>query len=195
MKKILSLFIILLLCACSLSNKDQAKIIVASDLHYLATSLHEDSEFFEELTLKSDGKAMNRIDEIVDTFVEEVIKNHPDALVLTGDISYNGEKESHEVLSSKLQKIQDAGIKVCVLPGNHDINNGIALKFTKDGYEHTETVQDEDFLSIYSNFYENSYKSHGLSSVVKVDEHTWVLLVASKDTEIDTETLEWVESI
>ena len=42
------------------------------------------------------------------------------ALILSGDLSFNGEKTSHEELAGKLFKLQEQGIPVLVLPGNHD---------------------------------------------------------------------------
>ncbi len=65
-----------------------------------------------------DGKVTNYIWEITDAFVEEVLNERPDAVILSGDLSYNGEKASHIELAEKLSKIEDAGIPVLVIPGN-----------------------------------------------------------------------------
>ncbi|WP_287895528.1 metallophosphoesterase [Clostridium sp.] len=56
-------------------------------------------------------------------FLEEVRTAHPSALVLSGDLSQNGEKANHEALAEKLERVQAAGIPVLVIPGNHDINH------------------------------------------------------------------------
>ena len=39
---------------------------------------------------------------------------HPSALVLSGDLSQNGEKANHEALAEKLERVQAAGIPVLV---------------------------------------------------------------------------------
>ena len=62
-------------------------------------------------------------DEIIDEFIDVVKKEKPDIVVLTGDLSFNGEKGSHQGLADKLMKIKDAGITVAVIPGNHDVDN------------------------------------------------------------------------
>ena len=47
----------------------------------------------------------------------------PNAVVVTGDLKYNGEKKSHEELKEKLSVLEKNGIKVFVLMGNHDTGN------------------------------------------------------------------------
>ena len=44
---------------------------------------------------------MNSIAEITDAFIEEVIKRQLDGLILSGDLTFNGEKKSHGELAMK----------------------------------------------------------------------------------------------
>ena len=48
--------------------------------------------------------------------MDQVIAEKPSALVLSGDITMNGEKINHEELARKLGKVQEAGIPVLVIP-------------------------------------------------------------------------------
>lgn len=95
------------------------KILLATDLHYLSPELNDHGACFEKTILNGDGKALAYIDELTDAFVEQVIREKPAALILSGDLTLNGEKQSHLDLAQKLRSITDCGIPVLVLPGNH----------------------------------------------------------------------------
>lgn len=95
------------------------KILVATDIHYLSPSLNDHGACFEKTILNGDGKALAYIDELTDALVEQVIREKPAALILSGDLTLNGEKQSHLDLAQKLRSITDCGIPVLVLPGNH----------------------------------------------------------------------------
>ena len=126
-----------LLSGCTASSKtaaaaleeqpDTLNIAVATDLHFLSSSLTDHGSAFEKYITNSDGKTMEYSEELVDAFLSEVIAEKPHVLVLTGDLTYNGEKQSHVDLSRKLQAVEDAGIQVCVIPGNHDMNSTVFL--------------------------------------------------------------------
>ena len=96
------------------------ELIVATDLHYLSPSIVERGEVFEKVYLGGDGKQMNYMSEIPDAFIEDVIKQKPDGLILSGDLTFNGEKKSHEELAEKFKKVEKSGVPVMVIPGNHD---------------------------------------------------------------------------
>lgn len=51
---------------------------------------------FQEMVEYGDGKVVTYIDQITDAFLDEVVKLRPDALVLSGDLTLNGEKASHK---------------------------------------------------------------------------------------------------
>ena len=45
-----------------------------------------------------------------------MVKDKPDALILTGDLSFNGEKASHEELAAKLNKGWKRGCRCTCCP-------------------------------------------------------------------------------
>ncbi|MFQ8842968.1 MAG: metallophosphoesterase family protein [Clostridium fessum] len=59
----------------------------------------------------------------MDAFLDDMKEEDPDLLILSGDLTLDGEKASHEELAELLEGLSEAGIEVAVIPGNHDINN------------------------------------------------------------------------
>lgn len=113
MKRLLILVLVLLLSGCAKAyepidiNKD-VKIMLTSDLHFIDTSLIGSDAFFETQK-KSDGKLSIYINELVDALKEETLRQRPDFLIISGDLTYNGEKISHEKLSEILKDIKRNG--------------------------------------------------------------------------------------
>ena len=66
-------------------------------------------------------------------------EKQPDALILSGDLTQNGEKVNHEELAKKLRLLESQGVPVVVIPGNHDINHPSAASF--EGTEKKEGRQ------------------------------------------------------
>lgn len=129
-----------------------ARLLAASDLHYISPELTDHGEYFQLVLENGDGKAMEHCEEITDAFVEQVISDPPDALLLSGDLTFNGARKSHEALIEKLSKIKEAGIQVLVLPGNHDLKNRYAASYQGDGYTLVDSIDGEEFTELYSAF-------------------------------------------
>lgn len=174
MKKIIYFILIcLFLSGCTsqpLSKNDKLKLIVASDLHYFLKDYYQDCEWFEESMLYGDGKMVTYADEILDVFISDIKKEKPDLVILTGDLSFNGEKGSHQGLANRLKEITDAGINVAVIPGNHDVDNIFAKGYGKDDYMDVEKTNADDFLSIYHDMgYNLAIERHSESLSYRLD--------------------------
>ena len=199
---------ILLLLALSLlmpltalgENADPVTLFVATDLHYLAPALTDHGPCFERSITYGDGKVMAYSEELVEAFVTQVIDRHPDALILSGDLSFNGERASHEALADKLARVEAAGIPVLVIPGNHDLNSRNAVRFVAESYEQVDSVTAEDFRAIYQPFgYDGalSRDSSSLSYVAGVSEDLRILMVDVNTSDLPgaagPQTLAWIE--
>lgn len=127
------------------------RLMVVSDIHYLAPSLYEESGgVFEEALRRGDGKMSHCSRELLEGLVREARHRQPDALVVSGDLSFNGERESHRELAAAFEALRAEGIPVWVIPGNHDINYPYAAKYTAGGYEFLSPVTPEEFRDIYA---------------------------------------------
>ena len=199
---------LLLLAGCSGAPEKQTettgetgswRVVVASDLHYLAPSLTDHGALFRRVMEAGDGKVTELCDEITDAFLEEVKAEEPDALILTGDISFNGEKESHLALAEKLAALEEAGVPVLVLPGNHDLYRS-CYSFFGDESEQVESVSAEEFAAIYGAFGFDEALSRdddSLSYLARINDKTRVLMLDA-DTPHDfcslsDKTLSWIE--
>ncbi len=123
--------------------KGPPKIMIASDTHLLAKELMDGGTAFRKKMESDDGKTTAYSGEIVDALLDEALLERPDALILSGDLTFEGERLSHQELAGKLKKLQDAGVQVLVIPGNHDINNTRAAAYLDE----TEDSDREDASS------------------------------------------------
>lgn len=132
------------------------KIAVMSDDHYLSPSMIRDTADYTT-ALNSDRKMFAESDAILRTMLDAVRQDKPDVLLISGDLTKDGEQECHKALAKALQQLQRdvPGLKVYVINGNHDIRNADALNFnTADGKAVPATRTDpEDFKRIYDFIY------------------------------------------
>lgn len=184
MKKILCLLVVILLIGCAhekiLSEKKSLKIAVASDLHYFAKEYYQDCEWFEESMLYGDGKMVTFADEIIDKFIDEMIVQKIDLVVLTGDLTFNGEVNSHKALASKLNRLKENHINVAVINGNHDVGNIYAKGYGKDDYFDVDNIDGKEFKEIYKDLgYDLSINQHSdsLSYEIPLNDHYTLILV------------------
>ncbi len=176
-------------------------LIAASDLHYIAPELTDHGAYFESMIENADGKVMEYIEELTDAFLSEVIDRHPDALILSGDLSFNGARASHEALAEKLRSVAQAGIPVLVMPGNHDLENESAACFRDNGFTRVESVTAEEFAEIYRDFglaQALSKDGDSLSYTVEINPSLHILMLdvntADSPNRVKEETIAWVEA-
>lgn len=180
------------------------KIVLATDLHYQSREAGDGGEAFQLFVERGDGKVVEYLPELLEAFIDEVIELNPSALVLSGDITMNGERMNHEELSGKLARVEEAGIPVLVIPGNHDINNTNAAVYYGSEKASAPSIDGEDFYEIYHDYgYDDalSRDEASLSYVYELDEKNWLLMLDScqydprnlVEGRIKEETLAWME--
>lgn len=209
MKKITALAVVLLLsllCCCGKptplpdSASRPVRLVFATDMHYLSPSLTDGGEGFIARISNGDGKLVQHIDAITDAFVQEMLDNPPDAIILGGDLTLNGEKQSHTDFAAKLEKLHKQGIPLLVLAGNHDTDNFMAAGFF--GYDRTlvESLDQKGFLKLYGRMGYNkalSKDSDSLSYIYPVRSDLWVLLLDVNESvsfgKVSDKTRSWLE--
>ena len=201
---VLVLLCVLFVRAASTSGKqlngvEPVTIAVATDLHYLSPSLTDHGAYFEQMIRNADGKVMEYSEELIDAFVQQIITQQPDVLILSGDLTFNGEYQSHADLSIKLKQITDAGIRVLVIPGNHDLDDPMAASFQGDSYRLVDSISSDQFAELYQDFgYGDALATDpaSLSYMAELSPGLRVLMVdvntAEAPGQITAETLNWV---
>lgn len=189
-------------------SSDDIKIFVATDIHYFPGSLTDNSEGFVDFATPRDGKQMRYTDDMIDAFISDIKRESPDILVISGDLTVNGEKDGHIALTKKLKSIEKLGTKVLVVPGNHDILSMWARGYKNSTACQVDTIDQEEFKNIYKKYaYDEALlkDESSLSYLAAPSEDLWFLMIDSNkyfsgsqgmptnEGYISDETLEWIK--
>ena len=142
-------------------DESEIKIAVLSDMHYYPVNFVSDCEDYETY-VGGDPKMLEESSSIADAALQMVREDNPDILLVSGDLTKDGEIQGHRDLASKFQKLEDeTDIEVFVINGNHDLYNYTdACTFENGQKESAETTEQDDFKTIYANFgYNGDYNA------------------------------------
>ncbi len=194
--------------ATTMLSNDNYKIMVISDPHLLAPSLYDDGNAAHQLE-KSDMKMVIQSDYIMHSLVDEIIKAKPQLMLISGDLTFNGERASHERLAEHLQRLQEAGVRTLVIPGNHDVMCPYSKQYKGDEPAVVPNVTSEEFAALYHDFGYSSDSQRDPNSLSYTCEPIPGILIlgidsniyaTSRDNEVKyhtdgavkQETLEWI---
>ncbi len=190
MRKIL--FILYLLLTWSLSAQQSLKIAVISDTHFLSTKLISPGaalHIFETST----GRNTKDLHQVLNQVFSELKKHQPDILLITGDITNNGERDSHIDFTAKLKPLAEHGTRIFVVPGNHDVNVPNAKAYVGDKSTASSGISAEEFEQIYAPYgYADATRQDttSLSYLAELNDSTWLLSIDSnKHKEYTTTTI------
>ena len=176
------------------------RIFVASDPHYIAASLTDGGEYYQKVLDSGDSKFMPYSEEIMDAFLAEVLKAQPDALLLTGDLTFNGAVISHEALTEELRTVESGGVPVLVLTGNHDVYNINAARYHGTEFTRVPFATTELFSELYAGFGLNealSADTDSLSYIYPLNASTRILMLDFNTLHdycgVSETTLGWIE--
>ncbi len=177
------------------------RAVIASDLHYIAPELTDGGPGYQQTLKNGDSKFMPYVEEITDAFLDEVLADPPDLVLLTGDLTFNGAEISHRRLAGKLQRLEDAGIPVLVLPGNHDVYNENAALYRGGSFERVPFASGESFAEIYRDFGPGealSADSDSLSYVWQLNEQVWIMMLDENTAHdfcgLSDRSFQWIEA-
>lgn len=138
---------------CIAVRAQQVTMMVMSDPHVMDASLYDlpYGEAFMQ-AMQRDLKVNEASSRLFERFVDIVLKERPQLLLVPGDLTNDGEKVSHEFVAKKLAEVEAAGVQVLVIPGNHDMENPLAYAYRGDKKERVPTVTEQEFRDIYKDF-------------------------------------------
>jgi hypothetical protein len=174
--KTLGLFVLLLAvlpaAACRIQNTRGAgetpaadrgvSIFVTNDVHYLAPGLHDQGR---RIILQRDGKNTQAQPALLGALKMAIEAERPGVLLVNGDLTFNGERESHRELARYFAGLEESGTRVLVLPGNHDIANPYARNFSGNTERVIPSVSPGEFAAIYRDFGFNEALSRDRTSL------------------------------
>ncbi|CCQ95582.1 conserved exported hypothetical protein [[Clostridium] ultunense Esp] len=167
---------------CKIKSGEDITFFIATDPHHLSKKTYDNGKAFHWFLNSGDGKLLQYTDEIIDAFTLDIEDSKPNILIIPGDLTCNGEKESHLEMAEKLKNIKKLGVHVFVVPGNHDIENPWARNYFGDEMIKIDSITKEEFVEIYEPFgFKDaiSRDSHSLSYLAAPAEDVWLLMLDS----------------
>ena len=127
-----------------------ASLMIVSDVHLMAPELLVNEGEAMDKYRNGDSKLYKESPELLQAAIDRALNVKPTALLISGDLTKDGELKSHQLMASMLKQLTDAGIKVYVVPGDHDINNPNASIYDGDQTMRAESINANQFAEIYA---------------------------------------------
>jgi len=94
-----------------------------TDLHYFENTLGASGQAYEARSL-TDQKCIAETGAILESaFAQLAADTETNTILIAGDMTFNGEAESHKWVIQKLEALRAAGKKIYMITGNHDGDN------------------------------------------------------------------------
>lgn len=157
------------------------RFAVISDPHLYDPRLGDSGAAFEAY-LAQDPKLLRESDAILNAAIAGVLQEHVKFMIVPGDLTKDGELRDHVLMARHLAKLEQHGIQVFVVPGNHDINNADAVRFNGDTTRPVAGVTPRLFRAIYECFGYSQAVDRDPSSLSYVAEPVrglWLLAIDS----------------
>lgn len=189
MNKIRIILVATLFCTLSLLNTSSlyaqqislSRLAVISDVHLMASALLKNKGKAFDDYISNDRKMLVESTELMDSVTRRLLAYQPQVVFLTGDLTKDGERISHELLVDRyLKPLKAQGIRVFIVPGNHDVNNPHAKIYDGDNTKRTTTITAYDFTHIYNDYgYGEALAkdAYSLSYVAQIDAKTRLIAV------------------
>ena len=171
------------------SQLPSVTIASISDVHYMDPSLLIADGTAFQTYLAQDRKMLAQSKALLEAALAGISNARPKLLLVTGDLTKDGERVSHLAVSNYLWGLKLAGMKVFVCPGNHDVNNPQAMSFDGTNTTLVPSVSQNEFASIYAPFGFTdaiARDPHSLSYVVEPVPGLWILSMDSCRYDLNT---------
>ena len=152
-----------------------------SDIHFLGTDLAQSGEALTKYE-NATGRNVNELHAVLNETLKQIEAASVNALLICGDLTNHGERGSHLELIRKLTSLKQKGIRIYVIPGNHDVNIPDAKAYVGDESSPTQTVSAKEFAELYAPFgYSGAIRrdSASLSYLSALTDSLWLLSLDS----------------
>ena len=164
-----------------LTQDKKTSFWVISDTHLIADSLHDHGQAFSQMQKTSQGKDLYYQETALSAFVRMAQKKKPAAIVVTGDVTFNGERVSAEKFAEIFKPLKET--QLLVLPGNHDIYDGWAREFRGKKQYYAGQISPRMWRNIFKTSYKNavSVDDESLAYSVQLNPDYLLILADSND--------------
>lgn len=139
------------------------KFYLVTDTHYFEPSLGASGAAYNEY-MKKEQYFMAESSDIVKTVFGKIAEDtETEYVLIPGDLSKNGEIESHKSFIKELYKLKNSGKKIFVITAGHDYNDK-SRAFSGDGCIEVEGTPFKMLPELYKDF--------GYSQALEIDDKT-----------------------
>lgn len=164
-----------------LTQDKKTSFWVISDTHLIADSLHDHGQAFSQMQKTSQAKDLYYQETALSAFVRMAQKKKPAAIIVTGDVTFNGERVSAEKFAEIFKPLEET--QLLVLPGNHDIYDGWAREFRGKKQYYAGQISPRMWRNIFKTSYKNavSVDDKSLAYSVQLNPNYLLILADSND--------------
>ena len=197
MNKIRTLLLAILLIGMSFKSS-AIKVVVLSDPHVMAPGLLKNEGTAWTTYLNGQRKMVDNSKLLFDDMITRIKENiNPELVLITGDLTKDGEQVSHEYVTSKLDELRAIGIKTLVIPGNHDRgSNSDAVYYDGESTTAAPVATNEWFATQYANYgYGVSSEREGTTLTYACEPIAGLVVIgidSGTDGNVSETTLNWV---
>lgn len=168
-----------------LTQDKKTSFWVISDTHLIADSLHDHGQAFSQMQKTSQGKDLYYQETALSAFVRMAQKKKPTAIIVTGDVTFNGERVSAEKFAEIFKPLEET--QLLVLPGNHDIYDGWAREFRGKKQYYAGQISPRMWRNIFKTSYKNAVSVDDKSLAYSVQLNPNYLLILADSNEYGKE--------
>lgn len=164
-----------------LTQDKKTSFWVISDTHLIADSLHDHGQAFSQMQKTSQGKDLYYQEIALSAFARMAEEKKPAAIIVTGDVTFNGERVSAEKFAELFKPLTKT--KLLVVPGNHDIYDSWAREFRGKKQYYAGQISPRMWRNIFKKSYENalSIDRNSLAYSVQLNPDYLLILADSND--------------
>ncbi len=174
------------------------KMVVLSDPHVMAPGLLLSEGTAWTTYLNGQRKLVDYSQRLFDDMIVRIKRNlRPGLVLISGDLTKDGEQVSHQYVTSKLDELRAVGIQTLVIPGNHDRgSNSDAVYYDGESTTAATVATNEWFATQYANYgYGVSSEREGTTLTYACEPITGLVVIgidSGTDGNVSETTLDWV---
>ena len=174
------------------------KMVVLSDPHVMAPELLVNMGTAWTTYLDGQRKLVDYSQRLFDDMIVRIKRDlRPGLVLISGDLTKDGEQVSHAYVTSKLDELRTIGIKTLVIPGNHDRgSNSDAVYYDGESTTAATVATNDWFATQYANYgYGVSSEREGTTLTYACEPITGLVVIgidSGTDGNVSETTLDWV---